>query len=122
MRGVLDNIVTDGMRVATEVRRRMDEAQKELEKNALPGQKPDDEEEDDDDVGVAIGVRKGPSNDIEGRSVRSLDRDLLDGVDAEAGASAKDGQSLMDADSGKGRARTGSTATTATTGVVEFEG
>lgn len=123
LRGVLDNIVTDGMRVATEVRRRMDDAQRELEKNAVPGQK-DDEEEDDDDVGVAIGVRKGPSsgkNDVEARSVRSLDRDLLDGVDAEAGATTKDGQDLIDVD-GVRRARAGSSATTATTGVVEFEG
>jgi hypothetical protein len=54
LRGVLDNIVTDGMRVAAEVRRRMEDAQRELEKNAVPGQRParggdDDDDEDDDD-------------------------------------------------------------------------
>lgn len=50
LRGVLDNIVTDGMRVAAEVRRRMEDAQRELEKNAVPGQqRGDDEDEDDDD-------------------------------------------------------------------------
>lgn len=126
LRGVLDNIVTDGMRVATEVRRRMDEAQKELEKNAVPGQRQDDEEEDDDDLGIDIGVRKGPGGTSadERRSVRSSDRDLLDGADAEAGASAKGqgSQDLIDVNPAEGRPRTTSTATGSTTGVVEFEG
>ncbi|CAJ0548090.1 Ff.00g048440.m01.CDS01 [Fusarium sp. VM40] len=129
LRGVLDNIVTDGMRVATEVRRRMDEAQKELEKNALPGQRPEDDDEDDDDLGVEVGVRKGPSTsstDVEGRSVRSSDRDLLDGADAEAGASAKSQEpSLLDVNTSDGRPRAGTATSTASTGgsaVVEFEG
>lgn len=129
LRGVLDNIVTDGMRVATEVRRRMDEAQKELEKNALPGQRPEDDDEDDDDLGVEVGVRKGPSTsstDVEGRSVRSSDRDLLDGADAEAGASAKSQEpSLLDVNPSDGRPRAGTATSTASTGgsaVVEFEG
>jgi hypothetical protein len=126
LRGVLDNIVTDGMRMATEVRRRMEEAQKELEKNALPNQKQDDEEEDDDDIGAAVGVRSGPggtSADIERRSVRSSDLDLLDGADAEAAASTKEpSQSLLDADPGEGRVRASTGASTSGTGVVEFEG
>ncbi|KZL87485.1 tbc domain-containing protein [Colletotrichum incanum] len=118
LRGVLDNIVTDGMRVAAEVRRRMDEAQKELEKNALPGQR-DEDEEDDADIGVEIGIRKGTaggSADIERRSVRSEDRDLLDGADAEAGANgnSKEGQ-LVDIEP---TARSEASAK----GVVEFEG
>jgi hypothetical protein len=123
LRGVLDNIVTDGMRVATEVRRRMDEAQKELEKNAVPGQRQDEDEEDDDDLGIDIGVRKGPggASTDETRTVRSSDRDLLDGADAEAGASAKS-QDLIDVSPADGRPRTTSTATGSTTGVVEFEG
>lgn len=125
LRGVLDNIVTDGMRVASEVRRRMEEAQKELEKNALPGQR-DDDEEDDDDIGAEVGVRKGAagtSTDIERRSVRSSDRDLLDGADAEAGASTKpQEQSLLDADPNQGRPRTGTGTSTGGSAVVEFEG
>lgn len=89
LRGVLDNIVTDGMRVAAEVRRRMEEAQKELEKNALPGQRnDDDEEEDEEEVGFerSSGAGKGSAyrGDAERRSVRSSDRDLLTGADAEA--------------------------------------
>ncbi|OAQ68427.1 GTPase activating protein [Pochonia chlamydosporia 170] len=123
LRGVLDNIVTDGMRVATEVRRRMEEAQKELEKNALPGQRPEDEEEDDDDIGIAVGARKGPGGPSgDNRSVKSSDRDLLDGLDAGAGASLKEqDQNLIDVNSGDGRPRA-ETAAAPGTGVVEFEG
>ncbi|KAK0628578.1 TBC-domain-containing protein [Bombardia bombarda] len=104
LRGVLDNIVTDGMRVAAEVRRRMEEAQKELEKNALPGQRvgEDEEDEEEEDVpgferGSGGGGGAGRSGgggsgsgggayggDAERRSVRSSDRDLLAGADAEA--------------------------------------
>ncbi|WYZ39432.1 hypothetical protein EsH8_III_001346 [Colletotrichum jinshuiense] len=118
LRGVLDNIVTDGMRVAAEVRRRMEEAQKELEKNALPGQK-EEEEEDDADIGVEIGIRKGSaggSADIERRSVRSEDRDLLDGADAEAGANGngKEGQLVDIEPTSRNEANA--------KGVVEFEG
>jgi hypothetical protein len=55
LRGMLDNIVTDGMRVAAEVRRRYDEAQKELDKEARHGREDDDDEEEpmsakDDDL------------------------------------------------------------------------
>ena len=83
LRGVLDNIVTDGMRVAAEVRRRMDEAQKELEKNAV--HRPDEDEEDDEgyDGPRTSGAYGG---DAEQRSVRSEDLDLLEGADAEAGS------------------------------------
>ncbi|KAK4682762.1 GTPase activating protein (GAP) [Podospora pseudoanserina] len=89
LRGVLDNIVTDGMRVAAEVRRRMEEAQRELEKNALPGQRTEeDDDEEDDDVGLGrpsgAGKSGAYSGDAERRSVRSSDRDLLTGADAEA--------------------------------------
>lgn len=97
LRGVLDNIVTDGMRVAAEVRRRMEEAQRELEKNALPGQQQrardeDDEDDDDEDAGAAgkgAAYRSGGDRDgdAERRSVLSSDRDLLTGADAEAGDS-----------------------------------
>lgn len=106
LRGVLDNIVTDGMRVAQEVVRRMEEAQKELERNALPGQRnqDDDEDDEDEDVGVAEaeasrgGAYRG---DAERRSVRSSDRDLLAGADAEA-------SDVNLAASGTGRASVGS--------------
>lgn len=99
LRGVLDGIVTDGMRVATEVRRRMDEAQRELERNAVPGQ---EEDEDEEEGGRRVGG--------EGRGVRSEDRDLLSGADAEA-AGEKGGE-LVDIGEGEGSRK----------GVVEFEG
>ena len=78
LRGLLDNIVTDGMRVAAEVRKRMDEAQKEIERNALSK----DEEYDEEDEEVRTpGLHVG---DPEKRSVRERDRDLLEGAEAES--------------------------------------
>ena len=47
LRGVLDNIVNDGMRMAAEMRKRMDEAQKEYDRNNL-GHRRDEEDEDED--------------------------------------------------------------------------
>ena len=46
LRGVLDNIVSDGMRVAAEVRRNWDEAQKEMDKEAKHGRDEDEEDEE----------------------------------------------------------------------------
>lgn len=135
LRGVLDNIVTDGMRVAAEVRRRMEEAQKELERNALPGQKANDEDDDDedDDVGPLSGVggssksRVGGKDgvyggDAERRSVRSSDRDLLSGADAEASDTDLAGEVEVEG-SGKGTAAgAGAGAGTGKVVGVEFDG
>ncbi|KAK3722938.1 GTPase activating protein (GAP) [Vermiconidia calcicola] len=77
LRGMLDNIVTDGMRVAAEVRRRMDDAQKELDRGASTRGTDDDEDDEGDDQG----------------------RDLLEGVETDAGGNAKTehgDQSLLD--------------------------
>lgn len=65
IRGMLDNIVTDGMRVAAEVKRRMDEAQKELDKGGVTRGTEDDEDEEEADAG----------------------KDLLEGAEADAGVS-----------------------------------
>lgn len=73
LRGMLDNIVTDGMRVATEVRRRMDESQREIERENSTRATEDDD--DDDDVDVT---------------------DLLAGTEADAGNDKKGAQSLLD--------------------------
>ncbi|KAK5109850.1 hypothetical protein LTR62_006457 [Meristemomyces frigidus] len=89
LRGVLDNIVTDGMRVAAEVRRRMDEAQKELDRGAtVRGTEAEDEEEDGEDMAG----------------------DLLEGAEADAGASIRSGRSrepslLDEEDEGNGRGK-----------------
>ncbi|CAD6444257.1 c823bce8-eacf-40b2-b3f3-2d8eb4610979 [Sclerotinia trifoliorum] len=129
LRGVLDNIVTDGMRVAAEVRRRMDEAQKELERNAVhrPGIQDEDEEEEDDGLRVSGGY----GGDAERRSVRSEDRDLLEGLDAEAG-SIKSGVEKVEATgiqnkngglmpSISGDSRRDRSSSSATQKVLEFE-
>ncbi|OJD32308.1 gtpase activating protein [Diplodia corticola] len=92
LRGMLDNIVSDGMRVAAEVKRRMDEAQREMER-ANGGQ---------GGVGVAGnsnggggGGRGGVDDDdddeydgkhsisAETRSLHERDRDLLEGAETE---------------------------------------
>ncbi|KAH8886710.1 TBC-domain-containing protein [Thozetella sp. PMI_491] len=102
LRGVLDNIVTDGMRVAAEVRRRMEEAQKELEKNAVPGQRPaDDDDEEDDEV---PGFEKNGAGSARGkdRSVRNSDRDLLEGADAQASDAAAGGRTRGTSTDGSG--------------------
>ncbi|KAL5120847.1 GTPase activating protein (GAP) [Pleosporales sp. CAS-2024a] len=56
LRGMLDNIVTDGMRVAAEVRRRYDEAQKELDKEARHGREDDEDDEDAKDTDLLEGA------------------------------------------------------------------
>lgn len=93
LKGMLDNIVSDGMRVASEVRRRMEEAGRELDKASATG-KDDDEDDDEHD--------EGTSTDAERRSVRSVrtaDMDLLEGAEAaEFGGQEKSNeQSLLDA-------------------------
>jgi hypothetical protein len=134
LRGVLDGIVTDGMRMAAEVRRRMDEAQKELEKNAAPGQKAaqDDEEEDEEDIDIHTLRTPTTFGDIERRSIRSVkheDRLLLEGADAEAGGGNGKGDggeggagTAGDGDGGP-KARPGSVIEEAgATRTVEFDG
>ncbi|KAJ5182626.1 hypothetical protein N7492_000242 [Penicillium capsulatum] len=96
LRGVLDNIVTEGSRVAAEVKKRMDDAQRELERNALGRDDDDDEDDEDDDprlgsasaAAMAGGISSwgagAYSGDLERRGVRETDRDLLEGAEVEA--------------------------------------
>ncbi|KAF2759003.1 TBC-domain-containing protein [Pseudovirgaria hyperparasitica] len=79
LRGMLDNIVSDGMRVAAEVKRRMDEAQKELDREAARhgGVGGDEDDEDDQEA------------EKERRSIREGDRDLLEGMETEDVESGK---------------------------------
>lgn len=107
LRGVLDNIVTDGIRMASEVKKRMDEAQRELERNALNRDEEDDEEEDEEDrrsgISTAPAMVGGISSwgagaygaDPERRSVRDKDRDLLEGAEV-VSVREKDETSLLD--------------------------
>ena len=96
LRGVLDNIVTDGIRMAAEVKKRMDEAQRDLERNAL-GRDEDDDDDDEEDyprregtstAAMAGGISSWGAGaygaDLERRSVREADRDLLEGAEVEA--------------------------------------
>ncbi|OQE73024.1 hypothetical protein PENNAL_c0091G00852 [Penicillium nalgiovense] len=107
LRGVLDNIVSDGIRMAAEVKKRMDEAQRDLERNAL-GREEDEDDEDDEDYprreNTAAAIPGGiPSwgagaygADTERRSVvRDADRDLLEGAEV-LGGGKEERTSLLD--------------------------
>ena len=75
LRGVLDNIVNDGMRMAAEMRKRMDDAQREFEKNAREqGQKPyrDDEDEEEDYDEKDMGLGRRDQELLEGAEVASV--------------------------------------------------
>lgn len=109
LRGVLDNIVSDGMRVAAEVRKRMDEAQRELERSAVQQQqRPHDEEEEEEEEGegVKVGGAGGAyAGDAERRSVMERDRDLLEGAEAmvpEPGGGAGAGAGAGGKEEGRG--------------------
>ncbi|KAK6367901.1 uncharacterized protein PV06_09367 [Exophiala oligosperma] len=75
LRGVLDNIVNDGMRMAVEMRKRMDEAQREFERNAREGQQKGayrDDEDDDDDQEEGADLGKRDQELLEGAEVASI--------------------------------------------------
>ncbi|KAI2867200.1 hypothetical protein CBS147343_8270 [Aspergillus niger] len=107
LRGVLDNIVSDGIRMAAEVKKKMDEAQRELERTALNRDDEEDDEEEEYDarggVATASAMVGGISSwgagaygaDPERRSVRDADRDLLEGAEV-VSMRGKDDASLLD--------------------------
>ena len=112
LRGMLDNIVTDGMRVATEVRRRYEEAQKELEAASEPRRHDDDDDEDDEEV--------------DRKSLYAKDGDLLEGADAEAISVKAPSVKGLDMGGGEGSVKS-SSASVKSSGsgekeaIVEFE-
>lgn len=95
LRGVLDNIVSDGMRVAGEVRKRVDEVGREIERNALA--RDQQMEDGDEETGM----------DADRKSLREGDRDLLEGADAQAGGT------------GASTDRTGMKGVAATSGLID---
>ncbi len=118
LRGVLDNIVNDGMRMAADMRKRMDEAQREFERNARENGQRDRDDEDDEE-------------EMDEKAVMKQDQDLLEGAEAASIRTTRSEET--------GRSRGGSTASgdtarteTSTTGVsildleptksVEFDG
>jgi TBC1 domain family member 8/9 len=123
IRGMLDTIVSDGMRVAAEVRRRMDEAAAEIDR-AAGIDHPGEEDDEDDEIG-------GKRRDTDARSIREDDRDLLEGAETEA---VHDGPApaeevkgdLLDVSDGVGadgsRPRRGSVASGKSERILEFEG
>ncbi|KAE8368565.1 rab-GTPase-TBC domain-containing protein [Aspergillus caelatus] len=124
LRGVLDNIVSDGIRMAAEVKKRMDEAQRELERNALSRPQEDDEEEDEEDYDPRSGTLAPPAivggisswgagaygADPERRSVRDTDRDLLEGAEVVSIHKKEDASLLDDKDEPQHSAAEGSSS------------
>lgn len=114
LRGVLDNIVNDGMRMAAEMRKRMDEAQREYDRanNAGNGSRRTDEDDEDEDYDEKASGR------------RERDQDLLEGAEVASikPARSESGTSLeeMDGESGKRGATEGETSLLDTKS-VEFE-
>lgn len=94
LRGVLDSIVSDGMRVASEVRKRMDEAQRDLERSALTRSGTEDDE-DDEELGGRSAINGRYAIDADRISVQETDRDLLDDAEAVVGAGAGAGAGAM---------------------------
>ena len=111
LRGILDNIVTDGMRVAAEVRKRMDE----LERNALARE--DEEEDEEDEAAVRAGFFGVSSGDEKASAVRARDQDLLDIADV---GTSKEQEGLV---ARKGDGLTTATAAQQASGenLIEFE-
>lgn len=116
LRGVLDNIVSDGMRVAGEVRKRMDEAQREMERAAREGGRVGEErrrvgeDEEEEERG------------FDRRSVKAADRDLLEGAEAEAGVGAGSGaKDVLDGEGLEGLLGRGLVDSKEVAKLVEFE-
>jgi hypothetical protein len=101
LRGVLDGIVDEGMRVAAEVRRRMEEME--------------DNREEDGEEGEAA----------DAKSIREGDRDLLRGAEADIQEGQGQTEELQvekgEARRGEGRGRSISYGDQVNSGVVEFE-
>ncbi|KAF2858924.1 TBC-domain-containing protein [Piedraia hortae CBS 480.64] len=76
LRGMLDNIVTDGMRVAVEVRRRMEDAQHQnasaartTQESSMDDAANDDDDQDEDDVDLLDGADANAKPEVEVEAV-----------------------------------------------------
>jgi TBC1 domain family member 8/9 len=72
LRGVLDNIVNDGMRMAAEMRKRMDEAQKEYERNNVGRASREEDDEEDEELDEKVELGKRDQELLEGAEVASI--------------------------------------------------
>lgn len=93
LRGVLDSIVSDGMRVAAEVRKRMDEVERQVQEREAERER---EGEGDGDGGEeGEGLEEGRASyggEAERRSVREGDREVLEGAEAVVGVGVGEGK------------------------------
>lgn len=106
---MLDSIVSDGMRVAAEVRKRMDELERQVQERERGRER--EREGEGEDEGDEEG-RASYGGEADRRSVREGDRDLLEGAEAEVEVEVE----------GKGGAVVGmGAAVEGLSGEVEFE-
>ena len=111
IRGVLDNIVSDGMRMAAEMRKRMDDTQREIEKNARDGQQRssrEDEEDDEEDDEKTTEAGNRDADLLEGAEVASIKTMRSNTMGSENGSnsmtSSREGDVPGEASSGASRA------------------
>lgn len=81
IRGMLDNIVNDGMRVAAEVRRRYDEAQKELDAQSQHARDDDEDHEEEKDADLLEGAETA---DVASTKEENLSELLSPGAEKES--------------------------------------
>ena len=101
LRGVLDNIVNDGMRMAADMRKRMDEAQREFEKNARENGQRDRDDEDEEE-------------EMDEKAVMKRDQDLLEGAEAASIKTTRSEETGRSRGSSVGSGDTGRTDTSMT--------
>ena len=111
LRGVLDNIVNDGMRMAAEMRKRMDDAQTEFDKQAREGQRSgryrDEDDEDEEEMDEKSGRR---------------DQDLLEGAEVASVRTVGSGRTREGSEaSTTGLGDAGGTTSNAATSIIDMD-
>ena len=98
LRGMLDGIVADGMRVAGEVRRRVEDIQGELDRSSSASGAVAEDDDDEGDGGKSLldVDMGGPTDHGRKSSETSRDGELLEGADAQA--TGERGQGVVEGD------------------------
>ena len=124
LRGVLDNIVNDGMRMAAEMRKRMDDSQREFEKGARENghqarYRDDDDEEDDYDEKASMKRDQDLLEGAEVASIKTTRSDTMKSEGSEDSSRPRDG-SVVD-DNNASVASTPAMSILEAKGEIEFE-
>ncbi len=107
LRGVLDNIVNDGMRMAAEMRKRMDEAQREYDRANASQRKDEDDEDEEFDEKAAARRDQDLLEGAEVASIKTVKSDMATlqsevSVESKVGSTEEEGgPSLLDSSTTK---------------------